>query len=245
MRKSVLIMVITTVTAFSASWSIGPGGLSGWPGLPSSDILETGLLRAGTSLEYINTDQGTILQIPLQACWGLAENFEIGAVVPIVPIDNAFSGSIMGDVVLSGGWLYEKARGGSALKFTGKLTIPTGEKGRDTGAQLSLGGVTSTTFREFRLSMSAEYALNGGRNPFDDTIVDLLYFTAGGSSFLTSDILLYAAVTGSTSSSFTAGGGCQYLLGNSIAVDGGLGIGLDGFTNFKIYSGLSWTGEGY
>jgi len=156
MRKSVLVLAIATYAAFSASWSIGPGGLSGWPGLPCSDVLETGLLRAGMSIEYFDTDNGSILRVPLKACWGITKDLEIGGVIPVVPVDNPYDGSIMGDITLSGGWLYEKARGGTALKFTGRLTLPTGERHRDRGAEIAFGGVTSTTFLDFRLSMSAE-----------------------------------------------------------------------------------------
>lgn len=245
MRKSVLILVVATVVAFSASWSIGPGGLSGWSGLPCSDVLETGLLRAGTTIEFIDTDNGSILRIPMRASWGVKENFEVGAVIPLIPVDNAYDGSAIGDIVLSGGWLYEKARGGTALKFTGKLTLPTGERHRDNGAELALGGVSSTTFMDFRLSMSAEYALNGGRNPFDGAVTDVMYFTAGGSSFVTSDILLYAGMNGSTSHTFRLGVGTQYLLKEDIAIDGGINIGLNDFENFGIYAGVTWTGEGF
>lgn len=245
MKKSILILLVATVAAFSASWSMGPGGLSGWPGLPCSDILEAGLLRAGMSIEYTDTDDGSILRVPLKSCWGITEDFEVGAVIPVVPVDKPYDGSIIGDITLSGGWLYEKARGGTALKFTGRLTFPTGEKHRDTGSELAVGGVTSTTFLDFRLSLSAEYALNGGRNPFDDTISDIMYFTAGGSSFVTPDILLYAAMNGSTASMFKAGGGVQYLLQENLAIDGGINIGLADYENFDIYTGVSWTGEGF
>ena len=245
MRISMLVLTVLTAVAFSASWSIGPGGLSGWPGLPSSDILETGLLRAGMILKYTDTENGSILQMPLKACWGIEENFEVGAVIPVVPVDGAFDGSIIGDIVLSGGWLYEKARGGTALKLTGRMVLPTGEEFRDTGAELAIGGITSTTFLDFRLSMSAEYALNGGQNPLDDTISDVMYFTAGGSSFITTDILLHAEMKGSTFSELAIGAGAQYLLNDDFAVDGGINAVLNGYENFEIYTGLCWTGSGF
>lgn len=245
MRKSVLVLAVAALAAFSASWSIGPGGLSGWPGLPCSDVLETGLLRAGMCIEYVDTDNGSILRVPLKACWGVTKDIEIGGVIPVVPVDGSYDGSIIGDFTISGGWLYEKARGGTALKFTGRLTLPTGEKHRDRGAELALGGVTSTTFLDFRLSMSAEYALNGGRNPFNDAVTDVMYFNAGGSSYVTSDILLYTGMNGSTSSVFKAGVGAQYLLDDNLAVDGGINIGLNDFENFELYAGVSWTGEGF
>ena len=83
MRISLLVLTITAFTAFSASLSIGSGGLSGWPGLPCSDVIEPALLRAGIGVEYINTDDGSILSIPLKASWGIAEDFEVGGVVSV------------------------------------------------------------------------------------------------------------------------------------------------------------------
>lgn len=229
MKKSIMILALATIAAYSASWSIGPGGLSGWPGLSCSDVLETGLLRAGGTIHYINTDNGSILRVPLKACWGVTEGFEVGAVIPVIPSDTPYDGSAIGDISLSGGWLYEKTPEETAIKFTGRISFPTGEEHRDAGAELAFGGASSTTFQDFRLSMSAEYAINGGTNPFEDTIKDIMYFTAGGSSFVTSDILLYTSMNGSTSSVFKAGTGVQYLLNNDLALDGGINIGLNGF----------------
>lgn len=245
MSKSFLLLLIAATAAFSESLSIGPGGLSGWSGLSSSDVLETGLLRASMSLQYIDTDNGSILQIPLKACWGVSEDFELGTVIPLVPVDSPYDGSVIGDITFSGGWLYETARGGSAIKFTGRIALPTGEQYRDPGSELAFGCVSSTTFRDFRLSMSAEYAVNGGRNPFDDNITDVMYFNAGGSSFVTPDILLYGGLNGSTSSVFRSGLGAQYLLHDNLAVDGGVTVGLKNFENFALYTGVYWTGEGF
>jgi hypothetical protein len=245
MRKSILLLAATAVAAIASSWSIGPGGLSGWQGLPCSDVLETGLLRAGGSMEYTDTDNGTILSVPLKVCWGMKKDVELGAVIPVFPVDNAFDGSFMGDITFSGGWLYEVTRGGSALKLTGRLTLPSGEETRDTGAELAVGGITSTTFLDFRLSISAEYALNGGKNPFDDTISDVMYFTIGGTSFVSQDVLLSARMNGSTSSVFRAGAGAQLLLDDNLALDGGLSMGLNNFENFGLYAGIAWTGSGF
>ncbi len=244
MKKSVLLLAVTSV-AFSASWSFDSNGLSGWPGLTSSDVHETGLLRAGLSFEYLNTDNGSILTLPMKASWGIAEDFEVGAVIPVVPMDNAYEGSVIGDITLSGGWLYETTRGGTALKFTGRLSLPTGEQYRDRGAEIAFGGASTTTFLDFRLSMSAQYGINGDRNPFSDNITDAMYFSAGGSSFVTSDVLLYAAMNGSTSSEFRVGTGLQYLINEDLAIDGGVTAGLNDYENFGIYTGVSWTGEGY
>ncbi len=243
--RNTLALLAVTAAAFSASWSVGPAGLSGWSGLPGSDILEKGLLRAGMEFQFVSTDNGTILRTPLKACWGVENNIEAGIDIPVFPVDNAYSGSAIGDITLSGGWLYEKARGGTALKFTGRLTVPSGEEYRDRGSELAFGAVTSTTFLDFRLSMSAEYALNGGRNPFSGSVVDVMYFNAGGSSFITHDILLYAAINGSTSSKLMLGCGGEYLLTDGIAFNGGLRTGTDNFETFELYVGASWTGQGF
>jgi len=245
MRNTLALLVVTAAAAFSASWSIGPDGLSGWSGLPASDILEKGLLRTGMELQFVSTDSGTVLRTPLKACWGVENDIEAGIEIPVVPIDNAYNGSAIGDITLSGGWLYEKARGGTALKFTGRLTVPSGEENRDRGSELAFGAVTSTTFLDFRLSMSAEYALNGGRNPFSGTVADVMYFNAGGSSFITHDILLYASMNGSTSSCLVFGGGGEYLLTDGIALNGGIRTGIDNFVTFELYAGASWTGQGF
>ncbi|RKZ02966.1 hypothetical protein DRQ21_07040 [Candidatus Fermentibacteria bacterium] len=245
MKYTLALLAVAAAAAFSASWSIGPDGLSGWPGLPCSDILEKGLLRAGMEIQFVSTDDGTILRTPLKALWGAENNIEAGIEIPVIPVDNAYNGSAVGDITLSGGWLYERARGGTALKFTGRLTVPSGEENRDRGSELAFGAVTSSTFLDFRLSMSAEYALNGGRNPFDDTVVDVMYFNAGGSSFITPDFLLYAAMNGTTSSKLVFGCGAEYLFTDEISLDGGIRTGIDNFENVELYVGANWTGQGF
>lgn len=221
------------------------GGLSGWQGLSCSEVLKAGQLRLGTEIEYLDTDNGSILTVPLQGCWGAAEDIELAAVLPFVPADDAFDGSFIGDMTLAGGWLYETTRGGTALKLTCRLTLPTGEEFRDTGAELAVGGVTSTTFLDFRLSMAGEYALNGQCNPFHDEIVDVFHFTGGGSSYISSDFLISAALNGSTSGEFRAIASAEYLLDESLAANGGFSLGLNDFENFGLHAGIAWTGEGF
>ncbi len=245
MKYSLLIICLTALVANAASWSIGPSGLSGWQGLPNSDILETGSLRVGLSAEFMDTDNGSILRTPVKALWGIHEDFEIAAVVPIIPLDNAYEGSAIGDISFAAGWRYETTRGGNALKLTTRLNLPTGDEQRDSGSEIAVGGVTSTTLRDFRLSMSAEYALNGGSNPFDNDINDIMYFSVGGSSFISEDILVTASMSGSTSSVFKAITSVQYIIFESLATDGGFSIGLNDFENFEVSSGIYWTGSGY
>jgi len=245
MKISLFLIAVFSFAAFSESLGLGPGSLSGWQDLPCSDVLPSGSLRLGASMEYTGTDSGSLLVIPLRACWGVRENLELGASLPIVPVDDAWNGSFMGDMTLAAGWLYESTRGGTALKLTGRLSLPTGEELRDRGAEIAFGGVTSTTFLDFRLSMAGEYALNGGRNPFDDRIHDIFYFTAGGTSYITPDLLLSAQLNGSTSNVFQAGTGIQFIIDDNLTADCGVSIGLEGFENFGINAGIFWTGQGF
>lgn len=245
MKYQLLIICLIVLAANAASWSTGPSGLSGWLGLPNSDILETGSLRVGMSGIFIDTDNGSLLKTPVKVLWGIEEDFEIAAVVPIIPLDDAYEGSLIGDISFAGGWRYETTRGGNSLKLTTRLTLPTGDEYRDTGSEFAVGGVTSTTLRDFRLSMAAEYALNGGSNPFDDDIQDIMYFTVGGSSFITPDMLVTASMNGSTGSVFKVVTSLQYIISESLAADGGFTVGLNEFENFAISAGIFWTGSGY
>jgi hypothetical protein len=93
--------------------------------------------------------------------------------------------------------------------------------------------------------MSGEYALNGGRNPFDDTIHDIFYFSAGGTSYITPDILLSAQLIGSTSNVFQAGSGVQFIIDDNLAADCGITLGLNDFENFGFNAGVFWTGQGF
>lgn len=245
MKITVFILALVALAASGTSHSMGPYGLSGWQGLPCSDTLEPGNLRLGTAIEYLNTDNGSILSVPMRGCWSPGEGTELSAELPLVPSDDAWEGSIVGDVSIAGGWLYERTRGGTVLKLTGRVTLPTGEEFRDSGAELAVGGVTSTTFLDFRLSMAGEYALNGGRNPFDEKITDVFYFTGGGSSYITSDVLVSGALNGSTSGEFRAVAAAEYLLDDSFAANGGLSVGLNDFENFGFHAGVTWTGQGF
>lgn len=241
MKKTVLFSVLCASAVLADSTGLGPWGLSGWQGLPGADIIALGSLRAGVGIEYENTDNGSIITIPVKGCWGTSENTEVSAVIPLVPSDEVWNGSFTGDMTLAGGWLYETARGGSALKLTGRLTLPTGEKHRDRGTELAFGGVTSTTFLDFRLSVSGEYALNGGRNPFNEKIRDIFYFTGGGTSYITDDLLVSAALKGSTGGLFEAAAGVRFILDECFTVDCGITAGLNENT-FGINTGLYWTG---
>lgn len=245
MKFSLIFIALFAVTVLAESMGLGPWGLSGWQGLPGSDVLSPGSLRLGASLEYTHTDSGTVLGVPLRGCRGFGEDFELAAEIPLVPVDNEWNGSFMGDISISGGWVYEKTRGGTALKLTGRLTLPTGEEYRDRGTELGFGGVTSTTFLAFRLSMAGEYAINGGRNPFNDDIEDVFYFSGGGSSFISGDLLLSGTLRGSTAGLFEAGASVQFILDEDLSADCGIILPLSGRENFGVKAGVFWTGEGF
>ncbi len=245
MKFLLVITALFAACALAESMGLGPWGLSGWQGLPGSDILSPEVLRLGASLQYTHTDSGTVLTVPLRGCRGFGEDFELAAEIPLVPVDNEWNGSFMGDMTFAGGWLYEKTRGGTALKLTGRLTLPTGEEFRDRGSELAFGGVTSTTFLAFRLSMAGEYALNGGRNPFNGSVEDVFYFTGGGSSFVSGDLLLSGSLRGSTAGLFEAGAAVQFFIDEHLSADCGLILPLNGNGNFGLRAGVFWTGEGY
>lgn len=245
MKTALLATALLTLSALAESMGLGPRGLSGWQGLSCSDVLQEGTLRAGASLEYTGTSGGSILAVPLRGCWGAAEDLELSAVITLVPVDEPWSGSFLGDMTLAGGWLYETTRGGTALKLTGRLSLPTGEEFRDRGTELAFGGVTSTTFLDFRLSMSGEYALNGGRNPFEDDIRSVFYFTGGGTSYISPDFLLCGSLNGSTDGDLEAGASVQFILTENLTADCGVFAGLEGYEEFGISAGFFWTGTGF
>ncbi|PIE51115.1 hypothetical protein CSA37_05750 [Candidatus Fermentibacteria bacterium] len=241
MRKTTVLLFLGAALAASAPHSLGEYGLSGWYGLNTSDMMPEGNLRLGTVLEFVDTDSGSIMTVPLRGNLGLSDNLEISAEIPFVPSDNAFEGSMTGDFTVAGGWLYETTRGGTALKLTGRLTLPTGDELRDSGTELAVGGITSTTFVDFRLSMAGEYILNGGGNPFKETISDYFRFTGGGASYITGDLLLLGSLTGSTAGELTAVVSTEYLPIDNLALNGGISAGLDDWTGFGFHAGAYWT----
>jgi hypothetical protein len=245
MRHCLIAAAILAAASIADSAALGPYGLSGWFGLPNSDVIPAGSMRIGGLARYMRTEPGDMLVLPLRGCWGVEEDLELAAELPLVPVDNAWEGSFIGDLTLAGAWKYEQTRGGTALKLSGRVTLPTGEEHRDNGTELAFGGVTSTTFRAFRLSMAGEYVLGGGRNPFSGKIEDSFNFTAGGASFIGSDFLMSAGLHGSTTSAFRAFAGSQYTLSHSVTVECGISAGLDGYEKFALAAGVYWTGEGF
>ncbi|MFO8183730.1 MAG: hypothetical protein R6U39_06100 [Candidatus Aegiribacteria sp.] len=241
------LMAIPSQVTGSLHGTSARGGLSGFPFLPGSDVLETGGLRIQGRLEYVDPEHsaGSYLLLPLSATWGPAENFEIGGEIPLYLDEPSEDGHPIGDVTAGCRWLYETARGGSAIAFQGQLRLPTGDTGRDRGSELELGVSTGTTFRLFRLQAAASYVINGSGDPFSDDIIDYMRFFMGGSSYVSENVQLVCSMDGSTLGELgLSGSGVFYAL-DGFAFFGTLRAGLDGGENFLLSGGLSWTGSGF
>ena len=223
------------------------GGLSGFVFLPGSAVLEEGYLRVQTHLNYIDLkgSSGSYLVLPLSLTWGWTNGFEIGGEIPLYLDNSEGEDRLIGDITAGCAWLYETARGGSAIVLRGQLRLPTGLAGRDRGSELILGATTSTTFRLFRLQASASYILNGGRNPFKDQINDYMDFSFGGASYVTEDVQVVCAMDGNTLGDFgLSGSGVLYTF-DGISLFGVLRAGLSGDETYSVSAGVSWTGSGF
>lgn len=222
------------------------GGLSGFVFLPGSAVLGEGCLRVQAHLNYIDLKgPGNYLLLPLSVTWGWMDGFEIGVEIPFYLDDSEEGDRLLGDITAGCAWLYETARGGSAIVLRGQLRLPSGLEGRDRGSELILGAATSTTFRLFRLQASASYILNGGRNPFKDRITDYMDFSIGGASYVTEDVQIVCAMDGNTLGIFgLSGSGILYAF-EGISLFGVLRAGLSGNETYRISAGVSWTGSDF
>lgn len=240
------VLLTGPAAADTAAGTSAEGGLSGFVFLPGTAILEEGCLRVQGSLNYIDlkNSSDTYLVLPLNVTWGWMDGFEIGGEIPFY-IDDSEEDRLLGDITAGCAWLYETARGGSAIALRGQLRLPTGREGRDRGSELVLGATTSTTFRLFRLQASASYILNGGRNPFKERISDYMDFSLGGASYVTEDIQIVCAMDGDTRGNFgLSGSGVLYFF-DGVSLFGVLRAGLDGKETFSISAGAAWTGFGF
>lgn len=222
------------------------GGLSGFVFLPGSDVLQEGCLRIQGRLNFMDlkNSSNSYLVLPLNVTWGWMEGVEIGGEIPFY-LHSEEEDKVLGDITAGCAWLYETARGGSAIVLRGQLRLPTGQKGRDRGSELAFGVATGTTFRLFRLQASASYILNGGRNPFKDRIVDYMDFSIGGASYVTEDLQIVCALDGNTLSDFgLSGSGVLYAFDN-ISLFGVIRAGLSGRETYSISAGAAWTGSGF
>ncbi len=223
------------------------GGLSGFPYLPESRVIPVGGLRVQGSVRWTdmsNTDDYALVA-PLDVAWGVHDNIELAGEVPFYLHDPTDSDAILGDITIGCGWLYETARGGSALVLRGQLRLPTGAAGRDRGAELSGGLATSTTFRLFRLQASASYVLNGQHDPFEDSIEDYMRFSIGGASYVSQDLQVVLAMDGTSAGDL--GVSCSGVLYafDDLALFASLRAGLSGSSNAELSAGGAWTGTGF
>lgn len=245
-------MILFTLSATALSDVPDPGtssrgGLSGFLFLPESEVLGTGGLRVQARLEYLTLrgDAGNTLSLPLSVTWGLSEKLELGGEVPLFMDDGIADGGVLGDITAGCSWLYETARGGSNLILRGMLTLPTGTEGRDRGTELDLGVTTGTTFRLFKLQMSAFYFINGGRDLFTGEVDDGLRYSAGGSSFLSEDLEVAAAVEGSTDGTLDASATIAFSALEGTTFFWTVWAGLDGEESYGLSLGAAWTGSGF
>lgn len=248
----VFLAVITILAAGAASdepvcGMATQGGLSGYLFLPGSGVLQEGCLRVQGRLNYIDlhNSSDSYLVFPLSITWGWMDGFEMGGEIPVYLDDSTEEDNLLGDITAGCAWLYETARGGSAIVLRGQLRLPTGLSGRDSGSELVLGATTSTTFRLFRLQASASYILNGSRNPFKDRIIDYMDFSFGGASYVTEDVQIVCAMDGNTLGDFgLSGSGVLYFF-DGISLFGVIRSGLSGEEKYSITAGASWTGSGF
>lgn len=244
MTKAWLLLAL--VASFPAvSGTVGPGGLTGLPGLPFSDVMEQAGLCVRSGFGYAHTADGdNLTEVPIAACIGFAGEYEAGAAFSVrFPEDDGGSAR-MSDITLSGAMLYETARGGSALKLTGSVFLPTGEDMMDPGAGIAAGAVTSTTFRMFRFSAAGNFRLLGGQSPASSRWRDSVAFTFGGVSFLGDAASVFTSVSGDSEGTleFMAGGSLEpwreLLLDISLTADMADHGGVAGLL------GISWTFAG-
>ncbi len=237
-RFLLLCVFLATMAAAESSSPFGMAsadGLSGYPFLPSSDVLEMGIFRIQGMLEYIDVDgRGNIFRLPLDVGWGWFDNVEVSAGIPIYISDNAWNEGVLGNLSVSGAWKYETARGGSALRFSGGVSIPTGAEERDPDIEVFVGAATSTTFRLFRLSAEAKYVLDSSR--------DSMRFTLGGASYVTGDVVVFGSLSGSTVGEMNLTGGLVTLPWENLSLSGSVTVGLEGPWDFILSAGLAWTG---
>lgn len=215
-------------------------GLSGFPGLTTSDIMPEGMLRLQGGITYSRISDGvSSVVLPFSATWGVYRDLEVGGSLPIYADDERDS-ALLGDLQVAGKYIYETARGGTALTICGRVSIPTGREGRDPGSELGLGVGTSTTFRLFRFSGFFEYVLNGGENPFEGDIFDYSAFSTGISSFTDRDLQMFLTLNGNTVGKLIGSFGVVYGFGNDIDLSAFLDAGLEGDPDFSIGVMVGW-----
>lgn len=223
--------------------TLAGGGLSGSPAQLTADVLPDKVLALGLSGMIGWPERGgSACMAELAACVGLSGLFEAGVAVPAWFSDDSWeSDHIPGDITLAAKYLYDQARGGTALSFTGRLRLPTGSAPRDRGSEAAVGFCTSTTYRLMRFSASVEYALSGAENPFEARLNDRGYFGCGGTSFLTADLEAFAGLSGCTTGSMAADAGLLFcpFEGSFLWLEGKAA--LQGGDGYSLRAGVSTT----
>lgn len=244
MKAAWFVPLIIAVCA-GAPGNLGPGALSGVPGLPLSDILSAGQLRLRTGFEYTNhRGMGGTSQVPFNICYGLSDVYEVGAAIPVRLPDDDDDGMRTGDLALSGAMLYETARGGTALKFTGSILLSTGEAPFDPGAGIAAGAVTTTTFRLFRFSASGQYRIMGGQDPAKARWRDSVAFSFGGMSFLGEALSVFTSLSGSTEGAFVINAGASIEPWGELVIDGSVSADMESHGDHEVVLGAAWTFTG-
>lgn len=244
MKAAWFVPLVVAVVA-GAPGNLGPGALSGVPGLPLSDVLADGQLRTRTGFEYTDLGEaGETSQVPFSICLGLSDVYEIGATVPLRLPDEGNDGVRTGDLALSGAMLYETARGGTALKLTGELHLPSGESPFDPGAGVAAGAVTTTTFRLFRFSASGQYRIMGGQEPSKARWRDSVAFAFGGVSFLGEAFSVFTSLSGSTEGELKLNAGASVEPWSELVLDGSVSADMASHGQYAILLGAAWTFPG-
>ncbi len=183
-------------------------GLSGYWRLGTGDFLPEGSFRIGATMGagMPGGDFGTV-PLSLSAAWGAAPGLEAGASIPVYMWDSVFEEGPVGDLSMGVKYLYETARGGTALALKGSLTLPTGDAPRDRGAEARAGICTSTVFRLFRLSVDAGYFASGGDDPLHARITDGLDVAVGCASYVMPETQIWIGAGSRTGSDPDAAAG--------------------------------------
>ncbi len=242
MGKTCLILAFGAVFPAIAGM-VGPGALTGLPGLPLSEVPGPGELCVRTGFGYVHTGGGSNrLEIPFAACMGFEGEYEAGAVLSVRCPEGA--SARISDITLSGAMLYETARGGSSLKLTGSLFLPTGEEAFDPGAGIAAGTVTSTTFRMFRFSAAGEYRLHGGQSPWKARWEDSAAFSFGGVSYLGEMVSVFTSVSGDSRGTLELTGGASLEPWRELLLDLILTVDMADHGGIAGALGLSWSFRG-
>lgn len=240
--KAACFMPVLVAVCAGAPGNLGPGSLSGVPGLPLSDVLPGGQLRFRTGFEYTDHgDMGVTSQVPFNICFGLSDVYEVGATIPVRLSDDDHDGLRTGDLALSGAMLYETARGGTALKFTGSIFLPTGEAPFDPGAGIAAGAVTTTTFWLFRFSASGQYRIMGGQDPSKARWSDSIAFSFGGMSFIGEALSVFTSLSGSTVGDLVISAGASIEPWKELVIDGSLSADMESHGDHGVLLGAAWT----